>query len=166
MKRLCAVVFLIAGSLYSGHTLGAGKGAPAVRIGKIGGFIQHLSWAPDGSRFLFTRIHKGKMGLWTMKADGSDLKPLLPHETMPHFDGHWSADSKKIIFVYDRLQGTDGKLQIDVMNADGSEHKNLIPQNAFEAAPRWSPDGKSLGWASTRYKNQQIFIAETVGKNN
>ena len=30
------------------------------------------------------------------------------------FDGHWSNDSKRIVFVYDILQGTDGKLQLDI----------------------------------------------------
>ena len=103
------------------------------------------------------------MGLWTMKADDGDLKALLPRESMPHFDGHWSPDGKKIIFVYDKLQGTDGKLQIDVMNADGGEHKNLLPHKAFEEAPRWSPDGKAIAWASTRDKNQEIFSAYVPG---
>src|SRR5260370_40258359 len=94
-------------------------------------FLQHLSWSPDGKRFLFTPLHAGKMGLWTASADGSDLKPRLPREAMPHFDGHWSPDGTRIVFVFDRLQGTDGKLQIDVVNADGTGHKNLIPHQAF-----------------------------------
>src|SRR6516225_12255843 len=94
-----------------------GKASQAQRISKLGDFLQHLSWSPDGKRFLFTRIHKGKMGLWTMNVDGSDAKAVLPSESMPHFDGHLSPDGKKIVFVYDKLQGTDGKLQIDVVNA-------------------------------------------------
>src|SRR5437763_3544177 len=93
------------------------------RITKQRDFLQHLSWSPDGKKFLFTRIHKGQMGLWTCNADGGELKRLLPEGSMPHFDGHWSPDGKKVIFVFDKLQGTDGKLQIDVINADGTEHK-------------------------------------------
>src|SRR5262245_6903010 len=113
--------------------------APPARISKINGdFIQHLSWSPDGKRFLFTRIHKGKMGLWTMNADGSDAKPLFPKEINPQFDGHWSADGKRIVFVYCKLEGTDGKLRIDTIAADGTEHKTLIPHKAFDEAPRWS----------------------------
>jgi TolB protein len=168
MTRRCHVVWETATltvlalslSMYSGEDVPAAK-----RVSKIGDFIQHLSWSPDGKQFLFTRIHKGKMGLWTMNVDGSEVKPLLPKETMPHFDGHWSSDGKKIVFVYDKLQGTDGKLQIDVVNADGTEQKNLIPHKAFEEAPRWSSDGKSIVWAGTREKNQEIFIADADGKN-
>src|SRR5262245_682783 len=140
--------------------------AAPVRVSKIGGdFIQHLAWSPDGKRFLFTRIHKGKMGLWTMNVDGSDAKAVLPSENMPTFDGHFSPDGKKIVFVYDKLQGTDGKLQIDVVNADGTQHKNLIPHKAFEESPRWSPDGKTIAWVSTRDKNQEIYLADSAGGN-
>ena len=59
------------------------------RLSHDGDYKQHLAWSPDGKKFLFTRVHRGKMGLWTMNADGTELKPLLNLDT-PHFDGHWS----------------------------------------------------------------------------
>ena len=165
----CKFFFLGIGLILLGDASGSsqdkGRTEKAQRVSKIGDFLQHLSWSPDGKRFLFTRIHKGKMGLWTMNLNGSDLKALLPSEAMPHFDGHFSPDSKKIVFVYDKLQGTDGKLQIDVVNADGTERKNLIPHKAFEEAPRWSPDGKTIAWVSTRDKNQEIYLADPAGQN-
>jgi TolB protein len=136
------------------------------RLTKDGGFKQHLQWSPDGKRILMTRIHEGKMGLWVMNADGSDLKPLVsPRLDTPHFDGHWSADGKKIVYVLDILQGTDGKLQINTVSADGTGNKVIIPNKAFEESPRWSPDGKSIAWVSTRDGNQEIYTADADGKN-
>ena len=135
------------------------------RIVEFRDFIQHLSWSPDGKKFLFTRIHGGKMGLWTMNADGTDAKALMPKEMNPQFDGSWSPDSMRIVFIFDRLQGTDGRLQIDVINADGTEQKNLMPHKAFDEAPRWSPDGAKIVFASTRDKNQQIHVMDADGKN-
>jgi TolB protein len=135
------------------------------RVAKFRDFIQHLSWSPDGTKFLFTRVPPGKMGLWTMNTDGSDQKALMPKEPMPHFDGHWSPDGKRIVFVFDQLQGTDGKLQIDVIDADGMNRKTLLPHKAFDEAPRWSPDGKQIAWVSTRDKNQDIWICDSEGKN-
>jgi len=132
-----------------------------VRLTRDGGFKQHLSWSPDGKRFLLTRIHEGKMALWTMNADGTEMKPLL--QAMPNiltFDGHWSPDSKRIVFVLNTLQGTDGKLQINTVNADGSDNKVLLPHKAFDESPRWSPDGKSIAWVSTRDGNQEIYTIE------
>src|SRR4051812_31005990 len=97
------------------HGLPAAAQGP-VRLTKDGSFKQHLQWSPDGKQFLFTRIHQGKMALWLMNADGSEMKRLIEKDT-PHFDGHWSPDGKKVVFVLDILQGTDGKLQIDTVNA-------------------------------------------------
>src|SRR5438552_436876 len=64
----------------------------ARRLTRDGDFKQHLQWSPDGQKFLFTRIHQGKMGLWIMNADGGDLKRLFNHDEGPDFDGHWSPD--------------------------------------------------------------------------
>src|SRR6516225_1992566 len=140
--------------------------SPAVtRLTTDGDFKQHLQWSPDGNKFLFTRIHAGRMGIWTMNADGTDLKRLLKHDEAPDFDGHWSPDSKKIVFVFDVLQGTDGKLNIHTANADGTDNKVLIPNKAFEEAPRWSPDGKQIAFVSTRDGNQEIYVADAEGKN-
>src|SRR5215207_10014145 len=69
-----------------------------VRITADGSHKQNLQWSPDGSRLLMTRIHQGKMALWTMSAEGSDLKRLVAKDT-PNFDGHWSPDGKKVVFV-------------------------------------------------------------------
>jgi Tol biopolymer transport system component len=76
---------------------------PAVkpaRLLKIPGFLQHLTWSPDGKKFLFTRgNYAGKMGLWTVNSDGAELTQLLPKAPVPQFDGSWSPDSKRLIFV-------------------------------------------------------------------
>ena len=87
--------------------------SPAVtRLTTDGDFKQHLQWSPDGNKFLFTRIHAGRMGIWTMNADGTDLKRLLKHDEAPDFDGHWSPDSKKIVFVFDVFTTFDRDYQI------------------------------------------------------
>ena len=155
----CALV------LFPLTVIGALAAQEPPRVAKFRDFIQHLQWSPDGKKFLFTRIHAGKMGLWTMNVDGSDVKAIMPKEPMPHFDGHWSPDSKRIVFVYDQLQGTDGKLQIDVIDADGANRKTVLPHKAFDEAPRWSPDGKLIALASTRDKNQDIWVCDADGKD-
>ncbi|HEV3435949.1 MAG TPA: hypothetical protein VG122_01245, partial [Gemmata sp.] len=117
-------------------------GGEPTRLTTDGSFKQNLQWSPDGKTLLCTRIHQGKMALWTLPAEGGEMKRLLPNHTEPHFDGHWSPDGKRIVYVYDQLQGTDGHLRINTCAVDGSDDKVLIPHKAFEESPRWSPDGK------------------------
>jgi TolB protein len=135
------------------------------RVTHFGDYIQHLSWSPDGKSFLVSRIHKGKLGLWTVGVDGATPNPLFPKEINPTFDGAWSPDGQRLVFIYDVLQGTDGKLQIDTVSPDGSDRKNLLPHAAFDESPRWSPDGKTVAFTSTRGKNQDIWIMDAHGKN-
>ena len=144
--------------------LGPAMAGEPVRLTTDASHKQHLQWSPDGSRFLFTRIHDGKMALWTMTAQGRDFKRLVGQD-IPHFDGQWTSDGKRVYFVLDILQGTDGKLQIDRVNADGTDHANVIPHKAFDESPRLSPDGKTLLWVSTRDGNPELYTADPAGKN-
>lgn len=136
-----------------------------VSLTSWGDHLQNLTWSPDGKKFLVTRIHRGQMGLWTANADGSEPRALFPKEINPTLDGGWRHDSAKIVYVFDRLQGTDGKFQIDVANPDGSDAKNLLPHKAFDESPRFSPDGKSIVFVSTRDKNQDIWTMDASGQN-
>lgn len=131
-----------------------------------GSFKSHLVWSPDGKKLLFTRIHQGKMELCNVKAEKSTevVALVVPSPNTPHFDGHWSSDGKSIVYVHDILQGTDGKLQINEVLADGTGAKVLIPHKAFEESPRYSPDGKHLAWVSTRDGNQEIYSMELANQ--
>src|ERR1700745_638464 len=95
---------LVAGAFLFGSVCAAGQPAAVVRLTRDGTFKQHLQWSPDGKRLLLTRIHQGKMGLWTMAADGADLRLLVtPEPNTVQFDGCWSPDSKRIAYVHDVL---------------------------------------------------------------
>ncbi len=139
--------------------------AEPLRLTEDGSFKQNLQWSPDGKTLLLTRIHEGKMNLWTMPASGGELKRLLPNHTEPHFDGHFSPDGKRIVYVYDKLEGTDGKLRINACAADGSDDQTFIPHKAFEESPRFAPDGKKVLWVSTRNKNPDLYTVDAEGKN-
>ena len=129
------------------------------RLTRDGDFKQHLQWSPDGKRLLFTRIHAGKMGLWTMNADGSDLKRLLP-PTTPTFDGHWSPDGKAIVFESYR----DGNMEIYVMAPDGTGILNLSNEpKSDEHGPSWSPDGRRITYYSNRDGSWDIFVMQADG---
>src|SRR5688572_13501078 len=103
MAVIPVLPLFIALALLNSAALRALRGEPEpTRLTTDGSFKQHLHWSPDGMQFLFTRIHEGKMALWVMGADGTGLKRLLPNHTEPHFDGDWSHDGKRVVYVYDQ----------------------------------------------------------------
>ena len=137
-----------------------------MRLTTDGGFKQHLRWSPDGKHFLMTRIHEGRMGLWVMNADGSDLKasPQARHK---------DAQLRRLLVA--RRQAHRLRPRQDqrnrrrppdhTVNADGSDEKTVVPHKAFEESPRWSPDGKRIVWVSTRDGNQDIYTTDLEGKD-
>ncbi len=59
----------------------------------------------------------------------------------------------RIAFVSDR----DGNYDIFVMNADGTEQRNLTNHPSLDTYPSWSPDGKKIAFYSNRNGNYDIY---------
>jgi len=72
-----------------------------------------------------------------------------------------SNNCGKIAFISDR----DGKAQIYVMDADGSNVVNLTNDFFENWAPEWSPDGEKIAFQSDRDGNWEIYIMDVDGSN-
>jgi len=134
------------------------------RLTQDGDYKCHLAWSPDGSRIVFTRLHEGKMSLWLLHLDTRQITRISTREDGPDFDPSWFPDGKRLVYVYDQLQGTDGKLNIHILDIDHAKTSVLIPNKAFEECPRVAPTGKQLLFVSTRDGNQEIYLADISGK--
>lgn len=66
-----------------------------------------------------------------------------------------SPDGKYIAFTY--------KGDIFTVPASGGEAKRLTTAESYESVPVWSPDGKSIAFASDRNGGQDIFIMDAKG---
>jgi Tol biopolymer transport system component len=69
--------------------------------------------------------------------------------------------SLKIAFLSDR----DGNAEIYIMDADGSNQKNLTNNAASDEAFSWSPDGSRIAFASTRDGAHEIYSMNADGTN-
>src|SRR5438132_162640 len=104
-----------------------------VRLTHDRDFKQHLSWSPDGSKFLCTR--DGNQEIYVAGADGSNVKRLT-NAIAADYNPAWSPDSKQLAFC----SGRYGNPQICVMNADGSQVRRLSRHPRMDYWPVWSPD--------------------------
>lgn len=72
----------------------------------------------------------------------------------------WSPDGTQLAFVSER----DGSSDIWVVNADGSNARNLTRNNAKETTPAWSPDGQWIAFASLRdSRYYQLYVMRPDG---
>ncbi|HEU4565034.1 MAG TPA: hypothetical protein VFS05_10315 [Gemmatimonadaceae bacterium] len=138
--------------------------------------------SPDGKRIVFTSLKDGDLDIYTMNVDGSDVRRLT---TTPGYDGGawWSPDGTKIVYranhptdsaelrQYRELlaQGLvrPSKVELFVMNADGSDQRQITRLGGANFGPSWTPDGKRIIFASNyrnpRSRNFDLYLVNLDG---
>lgn len=135
--------------------------------------------SPDGSKIVFTSMKDGDLEIYTMNADGSDVRRLT---NTPGYDGGpwWSPDGTKIVYrahhpkdstelaQYRELlaQGLirPSKVELFVMNADGSDQRQVTALGGANFGPSWSPDGTkiifSTNFVAPRSGNFDLYLVD------
>ena len=74
-------------------------------------------------------------------------------------DPQYSPDGKRIAFTVTEYDLDKGKSNSDIwlMNADGTGLRQMTQNKKADYHPRWSPDGKSLLFVSTRENDSQVW---------
>ncbi|MDP4199178.1 MAG: DPP IV N-terminal domain-containing protein [Bacteroidota bacterium] len=138
--------------------------------------------SPKGDRIVFTSTRSGDIELWSMKLDGTGLRQLTHEEG---YDGgaYFSPDGKEIVYRASRPQGEalteyrallkkglvkPTELEIWVMNADGSNKRQVTHLNAASFAPYWHPDGKRIIFSSNyldkkHHRDFELFMIDKDG---
>ncbi|SRR6266487_663205 len=116
-------------------------------------------WSPDGTRVVYRDSRRGPNHddeIYVMSADGSAQKNLT-NNPANDWGPAWSPDGKKIAFNSDRAGGPP---QLFMMNADGSEVKQLTTREA--EYPTWSPDGTQIAVMSSE-PDYEIYVINVDG---
>ncbi|MEO2006109.1 MAG: LpqB family beta-propeller domain-containing protein [Candidatus Poribacteria bacterium] len=129
------------------------------------------AWSPNGQSIAFTVGFGGSSDIYVMDADGSNPRKLADHAgnlTSPT----WSPDGKSIAFASHSVFSLDGpptSADIYVMDADGANQRNLTNHPRRDFSPTWSPDGKSIAFASAPEGNlfgdADIHVIDADGKS-
>jgi Tol biopolymer transport system component len=126
------------------------------------------SWAPDGSRLVFTSPcgHNTdsyrESSLYFINWDGSGLTPLT---TAPggDFDPAWSPDGARIAFTSLR----DGHKEIYVLDVETSTVTRLTSSDTDEenSQPAWSPSNGWIAFVKKRVGALQLWVMSDTGEN-
>ncbi len=137
--------------------------------------------SPKGDRIVFTSTRSGDIDLYSMKLDGTDPKQLTHEEG---YDGgaYYSPDGSEIVYRASRPTGDElteyrtllkqglvkpTKLEIYVMNADGSNKRQVTHLNAASFSPYWAPDGQHIIFSSNyldpKGRNFDLFMIKKDG---
>jgi Tol biopolymer transport system component len=96
------------------------------------------AWSPDGLRIAFVSDRDGAPGIWTMKPDGTDLKPLAKKQKAT--DLKWSPDGSRIVFT----APANNVDHIHTVDATTGKVTQLTDGAVPHRQPAWSPDGTRL----------------------
>ncbi|MBI4865058.1 MAG: TolB family protein [Candidatus Riflebacteria bacterium] len=138
-------------------------GSDVKRLTNSPGYDAECALDPDGKRIVFTSIRSGDLDIYTMNADGTGVTRLT---TEPGYDGgpFFSWDGTKIVYrslkprdekelvEYRRLLG-QGLIrpvhaELMVMDADGSNKRQLTSNQAANWAPFMHPNGRQIIFSS------------------
>ena len=96
-----------------------------------------------------------------MNVDGTNVLPIIDDFI---FLGPpvLSPDAKRIAFTGRLLGQRDrNQYEIFVVNADGTDLRQLTENNVEDSFPTWSPDGNSIAFMSYRDGASKIFVMNT-----
>ncbi len=98
------------------------------------GSAYHPAWAPNGDTIAFVATEAGNDEVYTIAVDGTGLQRLTWNTW--EWDKHpsWSPDGRQIVFYSNRYSG---RMQIWIMNADGSGQQNLSNNQYNDWDPVW-----------------------------
>ncbi len=139
------------------------SGSNLTKLTSVTGYDAEATISPKGDKIVFTSTRDGDIELYSMNLDGSDVKRLT---NIPGYDGgaYYSYDGSIIVFRASRFENPGelkeyqglleqglirpSKLEIYVMNADGSNIRQVTSNGKANFGPYFFPDGKRIIFCS------------------
>jgi Tol biopolymer transport system component len=167
-------------AIYPGYELyeSAPDGSGVRRLTRSDGYDAEATWCGRGGRLVFTSIRDGDLDLYEMDEAGS-VRRLT---STPGYEGGgvYSPDCREIAFRASRPQGPEleeyrqllgsglvkpSKLEIFVMDADGSHVRQVTANGKANFAPAFHPDGRRILYSSNALSESgREFDLFLVGK--
>jgi TolB protein len=142
-----AVLVVVILGACGGNGTGSSPASGVAPTGTSQGFVGPPTASPEG-----------RFGVYTMRADGSDIQQIYTGDQARNH-AHVSPDGSLVVFSeFNQDLNNDGlkdesdlaASDISVMNIDGSGYRPIAHRYGFDLTPVWSPDGRSILYSSDR----------------
>jgi len=160
----------------------AADGSGARRLTTNPGYDAEGTLSPDGRTIVFTSLRDGDLDVYTMRVDGTGLKRLthtLGYDGGPFF----SRDGRRIVYrAYHPATAADSteygsllaqqlvrpsRMDLWVMDADGSHQRQVTHLAGASFAPYFHPDGRRIIFASNyrtpESRNFDLYLVDLDG---
>ena len=127
----------------------------SLKLTPRGGASPNLS--PDGRQLLWVANLRGRAPVVVTDVDTGVSKELTPEAITGNETPRWSPDGRQIVFCSVRDSGDSGRNDVFVMNADGSQVRNLSRHETENFDAKWSADGRSVVFASLRSGTSLLY---------
>ncbi|WIT10676.1 hypothetical protein PFX98_17395 [Paucibacter sediminis] len=114
-------------------------------------------WSPDGGRLLFSFMKGQSSHVIAMAADGSARVQLTKADGR-HGQAQWSGDGKHILFL--TIPPGSARPLLQLMNADGSEARQLHGGVNDVMDARWSADSQRIFFVEQLPSGGKIFVLD------
>lgn len=156
-------------------------GSTRRRLTSYGVYTAEATLSPDGRTLVFTSTKDGDLELYTMNTDGTNVRRLT---NTPGYDGgaFFSPDGRMIVYRAYHPTGTDldgyrellrqglvrpNRMELFVMNADGSNQRQITNLGGANFAPIFTPDNRRIIFSSNhknpRSRNFDLYVVNLDG---
>ncbi|MSQ95159.1 MAG: biopolymer transporter Tol [Gemmataceae bacterium] len=132
-------------------------GSGLKRLTNSMGYDGEGSYSADGKKIVFCSNRSGakNLELYTMDADGKNVRPLTKAPGCYNGGPFFSPDGKKVIFRSDRKK--KDHLQLYVINVDGTNEKALTDDESWVFwAPYWYKDSTHIIYTAADHSNPLV----------
>jgi Tol biopolymer transport system component/DNA-binding winged helix-turn-helix (wHTH) protein len=154
------VISALVGEVY----LASVNGGEPKRLTFDGAGVSNLAWAPNGREIVFGSRHGGKNRLFRIPVEGGGAEWLAATGSDAQYPA-FSRDGSRLAW----RQNTSDEDIFRLALKSGSENfpplTSLIVSTAFDASPRYSPDGKRIAFVSNRSGSDEIWVCDSDGEN-